>query len=491
MPLRRLCLHLHRLALLSICGAMTAQGAALHLQLPPDALAFVEIDPSAAPAANSQSALLDFGVQALQSTGMLSKQASEVGDILALAAAAGQHHSCVALLDADLRAEGTELECRSVQMVWVLDTGGQSGDMVERLTHLLGHLSSRATAVQTVHKTAEEKKEYVEFRDTTWPAWLCLDWTRQGELFVLTLGSGAMEHYLADRPVGGVPWEQMVGEADAAARKQGGAGGGGDAFVRVYVTPAAFRQRYAEAMQKTQLGKMFATLDLFTTDASLFTARIHERAISMDNATVSGGVLSDVPWTVALGAASPLLKLVPAQATAYLALNVQWPALWTRLMALVDAVAPDDSGERADQSIQDFATKVGVDIRADILAKLQPIVVVHDAPQHPLRLPLMVTAVAAADPAQAEAVKTAFGKLMTGLAADLDRRAGASHEVGAEFTHFRLRTDADGVMYMQFGLVGPAWTWVGNKLVFSWSPGAVRVNEAVVGPVAGEGFGGK
>ena len=71
--------------------------------------------------------------------------------------------------------------------------------------------------------------------------------------------------------------------------------------MRVYVTPAAFRQRYAEAMQKTQLGKMFATLDLFATDASLFSARIQGRAISMDNATVSGGALTDVPWTVALG----------------------------------------------------------------------------------------------------------------------------------------------------------------------------------------------
>ena len=202
MPHRRLRLHLRRLALLSICGAMTAQGAELHLQLPPDALAFVEIDPSAAPAANSQSALLDLGMQALQSTGILSKQASEVGDVLALAAAAGQHHSCVALLDADLGAYGTDLECRSVQMVWVLDTGGQSGDMVGRLTHLLGHLSSRATAVQTVHKTAEERKEYVEFRDSTWPAWLCLDWTRQGDLFVLTLGMGAMEALSGQQRIG-------------------------------------------------------------------------------------------------------------------------------------------------------------------------------------------------------------------------------------------------------------------------------------------------
>jgi hypothetical protein len=481
MHLRRLCPPIPRLAMGVLLLASTAQAGALHLQFPADTLAFLEIDPSATPAANSQSALLDFGVQALQSTGMLSTKASEVGDVLGLAAAAGQHHSCVALLDADLGASGADLECRSVQVAWILDTAGQSADMVDRLTHLLAHLSSRRTAVQTVHKTAEEKREYVEFRDSTWPAWLCLDWTRRGDLFILTLGTGAMEHYLADRPVGGVPWAQMVTDADAAAAKQANEHGAGEAFVRLYVTPAAFRQRYAEAMQKTQLGKMFATLDLFTTDASLFSARIQGRAISMDNATVSAGVLTDTSWTVALAADSPLLKLIPAQATAYLALQVKWQLLWTRFTALLDAVVPDASGKSTNQWIQDFAQQQGVDIQTDILAKLEPVVVVHDAPQHPLRLPLMVTAIAAANPADATGVKTAFGKLMTALAAELDRKAGASHEVGADFTHLRLRTDADGVMYVQFGLVGPAWTWIGNRLIFSWSPGAVRANEAIVG----------
>ena len=104
-----------------------------------------------------------------------------------------------------------------------------------------------------------------------------------------------------------------------------------------------------------------------------------------------------------------------------------------------------------------------MDIRADILGKLQPIVVVHDSPQHPLRLPLMVTAVASADPAQTEGVKTAFGKLMAGVAADLDHKAAASHEVGAEFTHFRLRTDADAkVMWRRFR-IGGAGVGVGGE----------------------------
>ncbi len=202
----------------------------------------------------------------------------------------------------------------------------------------------------------------------------------------------------------------------------------------------------------------------------------------MDNATLAAGVMADTVWTVPLPADSPLLKLVPPDATAYLALNIQWQSLFTRFTALLDAALPDSSGQHTDQVITQFAAQQKINIQTDILAHLQPIVLIHDAPQHPLRLPLMVTAIAAAEPADQESVRASFNTLIAALSSDLDRKANPRQNsataslpipANADFTHLRLRTDKDDVTYLQFGLVGPGWTWTQNRLLLSWSPAAV------------------
>ncbi len=293
---------------LSVCGMARGEDA-IHLGLPQDTLAFVELDPGAGPAEGEEKiGLVDLGLGVMRTTGVLSGEAKEVVDILGMASEAGGRHSCVALLDADLAVNAEkDLECRSVQVAWVVDTEGEPQEMVAKLTEVLGHFSDRATAKETIRKTAEEKREYVEFRDTKWPAWLCLDWVQVGNDFVLTVGDGAMAHYLADRPVGGAPWAQSVVDIDAAATK---AGSVGSVLARVYVSVKGFRERFPAAMRETVLGKLFGSLDLAGSDAALFSARCEGRAIAMDDGTVDGAGVHVTPWTVALAADSPLLKLV-------------------------------------------------------------------------------------------------------------------------------------------------------------------------------------
>jgi len=78
---------------------------------------------------------------------------------------------------------------------------------------------------------------------------LTLAWTQRGKEFVVTVGAGAMEHYLSDRPVGGAPWAEMVAAADREAVREGG--NGRTVLARVYVSVRAFRERFPEAMGKT------------------------------------------------------------------------------------------------------------------------------------------------------------------------------------------------------------------------------------------------
>src|SRR5690349_6146217 len=76
----------------------------LHENLPDDTLAFVELNPVAIAAQKPGNAqgLLGLGFDALQSFGVLPKEAALIGDIASLASVAGDHRSCLALIDADL-----------------------------------------------------------------------------------------------------------------------------------------------------------------------------------------------------------------------------------------------------------------------------------------------------------------------------------------------------------------------------------------------------
>ncbi len=471
---------------LVICTSLARAADPLHPLLPQDTLTFLELDPTVARTAD-QSALLDMGVQAMESMGILSRKASEVGDMLTLVAMAGNHHSCVALLDADLVATPqNDLECRSVQVAWVIDTGGRPDDMVDRLTRMLSHLSTRASAHQSIRKTPESHREYVHFHDSTWPDWLSLEWTQQANTFILTIGDGTMEHYLADRPVGGAPWLSFVDDADKAAVQNHCIG---DVESRIFVNAQSFRDRFPEAMRRTLLGQLFTSLELNTAQSALFSARIQGREISLDNAIQTNGTTSDTPWTVAV---SPgLQKLIPPEASAYLALKLDWAGLFTRTLALLDAIVPDNHMTLSQMLAKEEAHR-HVNVERDILPYLEPIVLIHDAPEHPLRLPLMVTIVGAAQPEHAADVKAHLNTLL-GLADKmLDYRA-AAHGPAAnpempDLTHLRIRSDKDDITYLQFGLVGPAWTWSQNDFLLSWSPAAVRYNLPLISNIPPDTF---
>ncbi len=471
-----------------VVGMMATLGRAaapLNGRLPDDTLGFIEVDPTVGGmnSGGSGGGLMDVGFEALRAIGVLPKEVSVAGDALGLAAMTGNRRFCIGWLDADLTPGPHDgLMCNSFQLVWLVDTQGRPAEMLRRITALLDHLSTRETSHQVVKKTGDSGREYVEFTDSRWPAWLKLGWAQEKDGFIFGFGAGALEHYLADRTVGGVSWTETAASVDAAA---GGVGSKGEVFARVYASPKAFRERFPEAMKRTLLGRIFAALELGDADKALFSARRAGRAVSMDFGVVRNGAVKVTPWTVQLKPDSPLLKLVPAGAKSYLVLDVDWPGLYTRITALLDAVLTDEGEAPVDEKVRRFATRLRVDLQKDVLNRAAPLVLVHDYPQYPLGIPLMVTVIASADGAGRAAGDVAHAdldKLLADAQAALDKRPSGT---------FQLRTDRDGIMYMQFGLVGPAWGWAGNRLVWSWSPQAVRENLKAAGAAPAGAFGGK
>lgn len=476
--------------------ASMARAEPLHTRLPPDTLGFIELDPTvvAGPGGRAEdgSALLDAGVQTLSTLGLVPPRATAVADVLALIAEAGTHHSVMALLDADLRAVGSGrergLDCRSVQLAWLVDVQGQPQDLLNRLNGTLKVLSTQKTARQSVRKTAEEKREFVEFYDTRWPEWLKLCWMQDGELLVLTLGAGAMEHYLADRPVGGLAWTATLAEADAGAARLELSG---KIAFHAWVSLKTLRERFAEPMRKTELGRLVAALGLADAEAWILTARAAGRLLSIDAAAVSGGKLTSVPWTVPNADKLPLAQAVPDDATGYLIAEIEWPQLYRRITAILDAVAPNGNGLPAERTVERFCLQNHLDLQKDILANLEPLVLVHDSPRHPLRVPFMLTVVGAARPAEQDRTQRASEALFSALRAVIERSAApleAPARPGSEYTRVHMRADKAGIVYVQYGLIGPAWTWSEGRFVYSWSPAAVRYVLPTLKSAAPESF---
>jgi hypothetical protein len=456
----------------ALLGATVRAAGELHEGLPPDTLGFVELDPTAFRGAvpGDQGGILGLGIDAMQSFGVLPEQASVITDAIGLASVAGNHRSCVAVLDAQFATDPPgSVVCKSSQLVWVIDTGGRAEEskaIVEKLTRVLDHYSTRATVKQELKKTAESNREFVQLRDTRWPEWLTLAWTQQGNQFVLTLGGGAMEHFLADRPVGGIPWADTVAAEDAKAKQLGEEAAGGKIVARAYVSSKAFRERFPVMGDRSTAGQVMKRLEMDKEDAGLLTARLKGRVISIDHASIAPGRTTVEPWTVPVN--GELLKGVPKEATAYLAIKMDWEKFFDRVSGVCDVVLKTSADDPIAKQAETFAARQGVELRKDILRKLSPVVLVHDSPAHPLKLPLMVTAVGAGEPG----IDKTIAKVLSPATAMLDATATKK----SAWVRFRLRNEKDNITFMQFGLVGPAWTWSDNKWLFSWSPAAVRYN---------------
>src|SRR5688500_14180999 len=106
-------------------ASQRAAGAAeVNVVLPHDVLAFVELDPGfgGRVAKAEGNALLDVGLEAMRSFGVLPKEAAMAGDVLKLGEMGGKFRNCMALLDADLKVKKEkELDCKSVQVAWIIE----------------------------------------------------------------------------------------------------------------------------------------------------------------------------------------------------------------------------------------------------------------------------------------------------------------------------------------------------------------------------------
>jgi len=164
-----------------------------------------------------------------------------------------------------------------------------------------------------------------------------------------------------------------------------------------------------------------------------------------------------------------LLAMVPPGAR-YAIYQVPIARFLRQLSTSLLAIQGPNLRARIESIWRQVMTDNDLDAERDLLDHLGEHAVLHNYPQHPLRLPLAVTAMLEIRH-QPERVARTIDSLCRGFQMALDDAAAE----GRGPPPIALQREDDGVWYLRYGpLAGPAWVVTDRFIVLSWSPQALR-----------------
>ena len=377
------------------------------------------------------------------------------------------HPHAVALFDVragKLKDGGHRLA--GVNAALVVHTAGDNAKIEQRIQQLLNtHTNSDESRLAT---TTSDGRPIFTFRDRRLPDWFVVNWGVVGDYYVVALGEGS--------------FQKIVDVLDERAQSLAADAWFKKAFDKVRGPKAFFaitaRFDRIEAAADTDLAKKIArvrkAVQLEDVERGVWSVVFDDRAVRAQGIVRRGG-RSDPQslTTLQIGGVAPE-RLIPADATAYAMLDVAPQRFLNGLSEAYLASRSLNARESSRRYWRELQREAEVSIERDIVSRLGRGVVIHNAPPHPLRLPLMWTLWL---PIQREPET---------LHAGIDRLFKAWQHQLANDGMLRLRKDADGVWYLFFGINGPALGMTDRWLVISFSPPAVRQSIAFLKTLAAE-----
>jgi len=369
------------------------------------------------------------------------------------------HEFDYALMLFDIRATPRGHEShrlKTLQAALVMLTKGDNARLERRIQQLLTTYTNSEDSTLTSRKV-KDGTVYL-LRDRRAADWVEVGWGGVGEFYVVTIGSGAMDHLLT-----ALDGSQPCLFNDAWFHDGFETLDGGDATFALQVRfdrlPGGDDEALARKVERTT-----RELGVDNVDRGLWTL------VQRDRAIVAKGILrkqsrDEIQWITGDGLSDDdLAKVVPPEAGWYAVIRLD-PASFLRGVAqtYVAARSPARRAKLLERwnAIQE---KSGVNVEGDLLSRLRPPMISHGFPKHAFGLPLAWTRVIPFD-----------GDPAT-FRRDLDKVMQAAADQMPEDEVSRLRHDPDGVWYLHFGLEGPALAVVDHRLLISFSPAALRQN---------------
>jgi len=336
----------------------------------------------------------------------------------------------------------------------VMLTRKNNEDVERRIRHLLTSYTNQEET------TLETRKEHGRVRfalhDRRLPEWTRFEWGAVGDYYLVSVGVGSFDRVIGALAHRGTslahsPWVKRAARKLSLTRSA----------IALYLRPGSLVLD-ADTEFRDQLDRARRALRLMGTQRSLVTLRRQNRIITVQVINDRGN--RDEFQTLAGGdwARKVEPKLVPFEATRFTVIPWNAPALLHAVQNTVLALRSPRNQARLRRFWRTVETESGVSFERDIAARLGDLLIIHNAPRHPLNLPLAWTYVM---PIRGESapVRERLDTVLT---------YARDHTVPDAI--FRLRRDPDGVWYLFAGLTGPALGVGKHDVVLSFSPTAVR-----------------
>jgi hypothetical protein len=463
----------------AIVASMTGSASAISVDLlaiiPRDHLAYVASDNSAdqtdpgSPDAGPP--LITVGADLLHRFGGQNVNKSAVGavlDVLDSLAKLEPYPFAIVVTDASAKRLGVDsFRLSDLQAAVIVLTNGNNALITQHLQDLLTRWTSRDSA--RITSSDEYGSKVFTLVDDRLPDWCVVKWGSIKGCYVVSIGhrgfnDAAQSILHADKhaaeEIKQKRWQDLV---DARF-----------AHFALQVNFDAIRNALAPVM-KGRTQNVLDELGFADCGRSMWTVSRKNRAVICTHLKIVNGQELLVP--VSTEAHGVQNRLIPGAATEYTLFRCGLDDVLIRATNAYLASRRQEVRDILRSHWTAFETKAGISIQRDLFNQLGEIILIHDDPPHPLKLPLLSTVVIpiAGEPATVDRT----------LAALLDQTNrwqsnrglhNANADPGDNVPTFapQFTKADDNVWYLSFGFAGPAITVADRFIIISHSPLACR-----------------
>ncbi len=361
-----------------------------------------------------------------------------------------------------LETGGNRLD--GLAMSLVLQAGPDSVELHQLIQHFLNSYTNDQTG--RLEDVIIGGLPFHRLTDSSVPSWVVWEWGQVDDLFIVSVGAGSCE-----RVVRSLRNEEQTMLADEWFRVGHRQTQGQAADFELYLDVASLQNRLGEGAQD----RFYAVIDSLGIKASgkrIWTIGSVGEAVTCYAYHRREGVddlerISDPQ--LYRGAHR---KLIPSQASGYAIFNTDAAALLRRVRSCFLAAQRSEKRLKLMKGWEKLTRARKIDFERDVLGQLGDHIIIHNYPEHPLRLSLMWTVLIEIK-GDSRKVQRAVHEMLHYCSLRLDIAAARKD---APVISPVLRRSSDGIWYLQYGIYGPAVAVTDGWLIISYSPEALRAN---------------
>lgn len=368
----------------------------------------------------------------------------------------------IAIVDASAKPVEADQRSRRIddlKLLLAVDVGRDPGPFRRTIQKVVNEQTGRDYA--TLELREAHGLRFQELRDKRLPAWCVLGWGEIDNLFVLAIGEGVWESaagVAAGRRVA-LSADEWVKTVRSAAR---------DPLLEIVVSAARMKERLDPLVQG-RVTDFFEAWSAGAAERAHWAMGFEQQALfCVSHIEADGATRERVYADPATD--RPALRATAPPGARYAIYTLPLREITPRFFQSLSATRGRHTRELIDEWWAELEQKAGFDTQKDLLDHLGEHAMLHNYPPHPLQLPLSFTMLAEIS-GDARRVHQTLTRIMTGYADYLVE----AEESNGKPNMLQLQADADGIWYMQFGIVaGLAVTVTEKYVITSWSPQALR-----------------